>query len=262
MAILNLTPDSFSGDGQITRHGCDPKQNLETCRKFVRDGADIIDVGGESTRPGAKAITEAEEIRRTIPTVSLLAKRLTIPVSIDTYKENVARHALDAGASIVNNIAGVKATSYFLKMVRNYDAAIVLMHIRGTPQTMQKNIYYKNLISDILRRLQKSIEKCLEIGIKSDKIIIDPGIGFGKTVEHNMRIIKELEKFRTLKKPILIGVSRKSFIGKILNRDVAERLPGTIAATCASVMHGAHMIRAHDIKETKDALTLTDLLLK
>ena len=229
---------------------------------MIGDGADILDVGGESSRPGAQTVSEREEIKRVIPTITLLTKRIKIPVSVDTYKENVAKHALDAGVSIINNIQGVSMSHNFLKMIKNYKAAIVLMHMRGTPKNMQKGISYKNLIREIINELKNSIEKCLEFGIKSDKIIIDPGIGFGKTALHNIEIIKRLNEFCVLKQPILMGTSRKSFIGKILNREPLERLPGTIATVCASIFNGAHIIRAHDIKEMKDVLTLTDLFFK
>ena len=263
MGILNITPDSFSGDGILSypHHKYNPEKCVLLAQKLVSDGADIIDIGGESTRPGSRRITAKEEIKRVIPNLRILAKKIKIPISIDTYKETVAQCALDNGASIINNIMGVKITSKFLKIIKKYNAAIVLMHIRGTPQTMQKNVRYQNLIGDIIEELQKAIEKCLEIGIKSDKIIIDPGIGFGKTVEDNLKIIRRLEDFRILNRPILIGTSRKSFIGKILNRDITKRVMGTAATVCASILNGAHIVRVHDVKEIKDVVKMTDALL-
>lgn len=262
MGVMNLTPDSFSGDGLLKSGKFDPRKSLAVATELIQGGADIIDIGGESTRPGALTVDEKEEIQRVIPTVDLLTQKIQIPISVDTYKENVAKHALDAGASIINNIMGIKATTKFLKMVRNYNAAIVLMHIRGTPRTMQRKIHYTNLMGEIISHLRKSIEKCLEIGIKSDKIIIDPGVGFGKTVEHNLEILARLGDFRILNQPILIGPSRKSFIGKILGKEPSQRLSGTIAAVCAGILNGAHIIRVHDIREVKDAVTLIDAIQK
>jgi len=260
MGIINVTPDSFSRDGclkksQGTRHA------LLLARKHIKDGADIIDIGGESTRPGAHYIPVDEEIKRVIPVIEALAKKTDIPISVDTYKQPVSKAALDAGATIINNIMGTKPKTSLLKMVKNYNAAIVLMHIQGIPKTMQKSIRYKNLIGEIIGSLQKSIEKCLEIGIKSDKIILDPGIGFGKTVEHNLEILNRLGDFKILEKPLLIGTSRKSFIGKILNREVGNRLIGTAATVCTSIVNGAHIIRVHDVKSIKETVTMTDAII-
>lgn len=260
MGIVNCTPDSFSNDGCSLRSENPLNQSIHLAKKMIKDGADFIDVGGESTRPGSKRISQAEEIKRTIPTVKKLCRTVKVPVSIDTYKPNVAKHALDNGATIVNNIMGTRSNLSLLKMIRNYDAGIVLMHIKGTPRTMQKRINYNSLIDDMIIGLRKSIENCLEIGIKSDKIIIDPGIGFGKTVEHNLDIINHLEKFQVLKRPLLIGTSRKSFIGKTLNKEVDQRLFGSIASVCASVQNGAHIVRVHDVKQTKDAVTMIDAI--
>jgi len=257
MGIVNVTPDSFSQDG------CLGKTNrvLLLARKHIREGAGIIDVGGESTRPGSRRISAKEEINRVIPTVTALAKKIKVPISIDTYKPLVAKAALDAGASIINNIMGTKPEAGLLKMVKNYDAAIVLMHIRGTPQTMQKAVHYHNLTAEIIHSLRKSIEKCLEIGIKSDRIILDPGIGFGKTVEHNLEILNRLDDFKILKRPLLIGTSRKSFIGKVLDRDVSHRLLGTAATVCASILKGAHIVRVHDVKAMKETVGMTDAIM-
>jgi dihydropteroate synthase len=255
MGVLNCTPDSFSGDGQVQT-----SQALRYAKKLIKDGADILDIGGESTRPGARPISISEEKKRTLPIIRVLAKTNTIPISIDTYKTEVAKSALDEGATIVNNIMGVKADRTFLKMVKNYEAAIVLMHMRGTPQTMQKYIHYKDLVKEIVGSLRKAIENCLDIGIKLDKIIIDPGIGFAKTVEQNLEIIRHLYCFYALKRPILLGPSRKSFIGKILNRPVKERLTGTLAAVSACVLNGAHIVRVHDVKEVKETITILDTL--
>lgn len=261
MGILNVTPDSFSRDGCLEKS---PKKSLarayRRALRMIREGADILDVGGESTRPGASRIPAGEEIRRVIPVISKLAKKTKIPISVDTCKAEVARRALDAGAVIVNDIRGVRPNKALLRMVKNYNAAVVLMHIRGTPRTMQKRIFYKDLIPEILEALRKSLEICLEIGIKSDRIMIDPGIGFGKTVEHNCEILNRLDEFRCLNQPILVGTSRKSFIGKILDKDVEHRLYGTLASVCIGISHGAHAVRVHDAGEARDAARVVDAI--
>jgi len=261
MGILNMTPDSFSGDGLFTQKNYSLEKIVEKAQAMIRDGADIIDVGGESTRPGSRPISDREEIRRIIPLIKKLAKNTKKPISVDTYKENVAKAALDAGGNIINNIMGTKPSKNLLKMIKSYGAAVVLMHIRGKPQTMQKNIIYKDLIAEIILELEKSIEKCLEIGIKSDKIIVDPGIGFGKTAEHNLIILQRLADFSALNFPLLVGTSRKSFIGKVLNREVSQRLLGTAATVAFSIYRGAHIIRVHDVKEMKDVTKMCDALL-
>jgi len=261
MAILNLTPDSFSHDGLLRKKLYDAGYNVACAQKMIKEGGDIIDVGGESTRPGAQKVSIKEEIKRTVPTIRILAKKTKVSISIDTYKPEVAEQALDAGACIVNNIMGTRLTNSMLRVLKKYDAAIILMHIRGIPQTMQNHIRYKNVVKEIIDSLRKSIEKCLESGIKSDKIIIDPGIGFGKTVENNLEIIQHLADLKVLKRPILVGASRKSFIGRILHKDVSERILGTIVSVCAAVFNGAHIVRAHDVKEIKEAITMADAFL-
>jgi len=261
MGIINITPDSFSHDGCYKSNKNFSSKAVILAKGKIREGADIIDVGGESTRPGAKKIPVKEEIERVIPTIRILAKSNKVPLSVDTYKSSVAQHALDAGAAMINNIKGIRAEKSLLKMVRNYKASIVLMHLRGTPRTMQRKISYSKLIDEIILSLRKSIENCLEIGIKSDKIIIDPGIGFGKTPEDNLEIINRLKKFSVLNKPLLLGTSRKSFIGKILDKEVHSRLIGTVATVCASILNGANIIRVHDVKEVKEAVTVTDAIL-
>jgi dihydropteroate synthase len=261
MGIVNTTPDSFSRDGCLSERRKGTEAAVQLARKHIREGADLIDIGGESTRPGAARVSIKEEMARVLPAITLLAKKTKVPISIDTYKPAIAKAALDAGACMVNNIMGINPDVRLLKMVKNYDAAIVLMHIRGTPETMQKNIRYKHLIPEIITSLRKSIEKCLEIGIKSDKIIIDPGIGFGKTVEHNLEILNRLGDFRTLKRPLLVGTSRKSFIGKVLKNQVHQRLMGTAATVCASIVKGAHIVRVHDVKAIKETVLMTDAII-
>ena len=256
MGIVNGSPDSFSGDGKSDTNAC-----LRYARKLIREGADILDIGGESTRPGALSIASQEEIRRVIPVIDALARKIKIPISVDTSKLEVARYALDAGASIVNNIRGAQMPKSFLKMVRDYDAAIIIMHMRGTPATMQSYAKYKNVVREVIEELKISVEKCLAIGIKKDKIIIDPGIGFAKTLDQNLILINHLNRLNILKCPILLGTSRKSFIGQILQKDVGGRLMGTAATVTAGVMQGAHIVRVHDVRAIKETVTITDAIL-
>ena len=261
MGIVNLTPDSFSGDGCLTRSRGGVQKAAALAETMVREGADFIDIGGESTRPGSRRVCASEEIRRVIPTVRAIAQKIRIPLSVDTYKTVVAQHALDAGAVIINNIMGTKKNKSLLKMVRDYDAAIVLMHIRGIPSTMQRDVVYRSLFEEIAESLEKSIENCLEIGIRSDRIIIDPGLGFGKGVEHNLQIINRLKYLSRLNQPILIGASRKSFIGKVLNQDGSGRLWGSLACVCAGILNGAHIFRVHDVCQTKQIAVMTDAII-
>ena len=256
MGIVNGSPDSFSGDGKINTTAC-----LRYARKLIREGADIIDIGGESTRPGALSVPLKEEIRRVIPVIDVLAREIKVPISVDTSKLRVARCALDAGASIVNNIRGTQISTGFLKMVRDYKAAIVIMHMRGTPATMQAHTHYEDVINEVIEEIKISIEKCLEIGIKKDRIIVDPGIGFAKTVDQNLMLIHHLNRLNVTHCPILLGTSRKSFIGQILQNDVGQRLMGTAATVTAGVMRGAHIVRVHDVKAIKETLRMTDAIL-
>ena len=256
MGIVNGSPDSFSGDGKINTTAC-----LRYARKLIREGADIIDIGGESTRPGALSVPLKEEIRRVIPVIDVLAREIKAPISVDTSKLRVARCALDAGASIVNNIRGNQISTGFLKMVRDYKAAIVITHMRGTPATMRAHTHYENVINEVIEEIQISVEKCLEIGIKKDRIIVDPGIGFAKTVDQNLMLINHLNRLNVTHCPILLGTSRKSFIGQILQNDVGQRLMGTAATVTAGVMRGAHIVRVHDVKAIKETLRMTDAIL-
>ncbi len=260
MAVMNMTLDSFSDDGLLKK-----RQSLATlvsqAYAHVKQGANILDIGGESTRPNAKTVRVDVEIERVLPLIKALkAKNFPIPISIDTYKDEVAIEALKAGASIVNTIQGPKITLRLLKAVKEHGAAIVLMHMRGTPQSMSRLTRYQNLTKDILQELAPSIEKCLEIGLKKDRIIIDPGIGFAKTVEQNLEILNDLTVFKKLGLPILVGVSRKSFIGAVLNKDVQGRLFGTAAATTAAIGHGAHIIRVHDTQAMRETADMADAI--
>lgn len=256
MGVINMTPDSFSGDGVLR-----VDRAFRQALRQIREGADILDVGGESSRPGAEPISEKEEASRILPLIKKLTALNQVPISVDTYKANVAKAALDTGANIINLIQGTPPDKRLLKMIKQYDAVIVLMHMRGTPKTMQEKTQYKNLLGEISSALQNAVENCLEIGIKSDKIIVDPGLGFAKTAEQNLQILNRLSEFHRLKKPVLVGPSRKSFIGKVLNTGANKRLPGTIASAVAAAVQGAHIIRVHDIKPVKEALMVADAII-
>ena len=260
MGIVNLTPDSFSGDGllgkwQMANGKWDKEFLIEHAQRLIEDGADIIDVGGESSRPGAKPVSIKEELARTIPVIKLLIKRIKVPISIDTYKPEVARPALDNGAMLVNDITALRDPK-MARLVAGYKAGLVIMHMKGNPRTMQKNPQYVSLLDEIMEFLQKAINRAQEFGIDKEKIIIDPGIGFGKTCEHNLEILKRLSEFKVLGRPILIGPSRKSFIGKILNAGPKERIFGTVSACVLAAKNGARVVRVHDVRAVKQALKI------
>ena len=254
MGILNITPDSFSDGGKY--YNLD--NAVEYALELVKQGADIIDVGGESTRPGAKAISLDDEINRVVPVIKSIRSVSSIPISIDTYKSEVAQIALDSGANIINDISGLKFDSKMIDVVKEHNVPIVIMHIKGTPLNMQINPYYDNIIDEIKSYFEKRINLCLDYGIPKTHIILDPGIGFGKQLNDNFTIIKELNTFIELGYPILIGPSRKSFIGLTLDLPVNDRLEGTAAAITASIMNGAHIVRVHDVLEMKRVQIISD----
>jgi len=257
MGILNVTPDSFSDGGQYF----DKSTAIKRAIQMVEDGADIIDIGGESTRPGSQPLAIEEELRRTLPVIEALTKEINAPISIDTYKSEVAKRALDAGAAMVNDISGLRFDPEMPKVVSAYKVPVVIMHIKGTPKDMQKNPVYEALIPEIMDYLRDSIRSAKESGIAEDMIIIDPGIGFGKTFEHNLEIIHSLYNFTLLEKPVLVGLSRKAFIGKILGDVPAgERLEGTAAAIAISIINGANIIRVHDVKEMIKVAKVADVV--
>lgn len=245
MGVLNVTPDSFSDGGLYLSKN----RAVEHALKMQDEDADIIDIGGESTRPGAERVSAKEEIKRVVPVIEKLVKKIKIPISIDTYKSAVAKAALSAGASIVNDISGLRFDTKMPEVVARYQVPVVIMHIKGTPKNMQKDPAYKALIPEIMDYLRGGIEIAQRAGVAKDKIIIDPGIGFGKTVEHNLEIIKYLNEFTGFEKPILLGPSRKSFIGKTLgDLTVTERFEGTAAAIAIGIFNGANIVRVHDVK--------------
>jgi len=254
MGILNVTPDSFSDGGLFL----DKEKAISYGLGMVAEGVDIIDIGGESTRPGSKPLDPEEELRRVIPVIESLSKEVDVPISIDTYKAVVAQRAIEAGAQIINDISGLHFEPSLAQIAAREDTPLVLMHIRGTPETMQKDIHYRSLFPEIIRYLKDSIRTAESAGLDPGQIIIDPGIGFGKTVEDNLLLLKHLSEFRILGKPILLGTSRKSFIGKILNTGVENRLEGTLATIAIGVLNGAHIIRCHDVPQAKKAIAVAD----
>jgi dihydropteroate synthase len=255
MGILNITPDSFSDGGLFF----DKSAAVKRAFQIEEEGADIIDIGGESTRPGSEPLHLEEELRRTIPVIETIAKELTIPISIDTYKAPVARRALDAGASMVNDISGLRFDPEMPGVVSEFKVPVVIMHIKGSPQNMQKNPVYEALIPEILDYLREGIAIAESAGVARDRIIIDPGIGFGKTFAQNLEIINHLNMFTLLEMPILIGPSRKAFIGRILeDAPAGERVEGTAAALAIAIMNGANILRVHDVKEMRKAAKVAD----
>ncbi|MDP2905343.1 MAG: dihydropteroate synthase [Candidatus Omnitrophota bacterium] len=263
MGILNLTPDSFSGDGLYSSFvvrrpssvDADKTVNsiVDYALQLVDDGADIIDIGGESSRPGAKAVSIREELKRVIPALKRIARSVKAPISIDTYKPAVAEAALSAGAVMVNDITGLRDLK-LARAVAAHKAAVVIMHMRGNPRTMQVNPRYSSVVDEVIDYLSLAIKRALDAGIDREKIVIDPGLGFGKTLRHNLEILKRLDEFKVLGRPIMIGASRKSFIGKILDADVSGRLCGTVSASVAGVSRGAKLVRVHDVSAAHQAL--------
>ena len=256
MGILNVTPDSFSDGGRY--HSVDAA--VEHGLRMADEGADVIDVGGESTRPGALPVPGEEELRRVIPVIEGLAARLTIPISIDTYKSSVARRAIASGARMINDVSALRFDPEMAGVAADCRVPVVLMHMRGQPATMQKDVVYDSLIDEILDFLKERIKEAQRAGIHPRRIMVDPGIGFGKTViDGNLMIIKHLSLFRSLGRPILVGPSRKAFIGQILG-DGASRDEGTAVLGAAAILNGANMLRVHDVKRMKTAATLIDAM--
>lgn len=254
MGILNVTPDSFSDGGKHFS----PDQAVAHASRMVEEGADFVDVGGESTRPGSEPVSIEEELRRVIPVIERLAKELSIPISVDTYKSRVAEAAMNAGATIINDISGMTFDDEMLNVAARYRATVVIMHMQGTPKTMQQNPTYEHVTRDVGLFLEKQVQKARSAGIR--QIMVDPGIGFGKNLQHNLQLIRELGSFRSLGCPILVGPSRKSFIGAILDLPVDQRLEGTAAAVTACILNGAHVVRVHDVKEMKRVARVADAL--
>ncbi|AUB40496.1 folP, dihydropteroate synthase [Nostoc flagelliforme CCNUN1] len=259
MGILNVTPDSFSDGGEFNTTSA----ALIQTQALVAAGADIIDVGGQSTRPGAKQITPAEELDRVLSVLQVLRPEISVPISVDTTRAAVAKASVEAGADIINDISGGTFDSEMLPTVAELGVPIILMHIRGTPQTMQQQTDYQDLLGEIYSFLDQQIGVATAAGIDLNKIIVDPGIGFAKNYEQNLEIFRRLRSLLALNCPILVGASRKSFIGRILNQpDPKARVWGTAAACCAAIFNGADILRVHDVQEMRDVSLVADALLR
>lgn len=249
MGIVNVTPDSFSDGGKYSS----VERAVEHALQLIAEGADILDIGGESTRPGAAPVGLDEELRRVIPVIEALSKVTTVPISIDTYKPEVMRASIQAGADIVNDICALREDGA-LEIVTNSNAGVCLMHMQGKPQTMQINPQYTDVVTEVKQFLADRVEACLAHGIARERIMLDPGFGFGKTTAHNVALIQHLGSFVELGFPLLVGLSRKSVLGRIAGGDEQQRLHAGLAASVISVMKGAKIVRVHDVKATVDAL--------
>lgn len=258
MGIANLSPDSFYDGGNYNK----PDKALFHIEEMVQNGADIIDIGGESTRPFSEKVNAETELERILPILEKVLRNFDIPISIDTYKSSVAKAALQAGAHIINDISGLNFDEKMAPIIAQYGVPVIIMHMQGTPQDMQKHPTYTDVIEEISDYLQKSIYKAENAGINSDNIIIDPGIGFGKTVQHNLDIIKRISEFKCFGKPILLGTSNKSFIGKILETENSDRLAGTIATNGYGILNGVNILRVHEVKENKQMSVILDSMRK
>jgi dihydropteroate synthase len=257
MGVVNVTPDSFSDGGEFL----DANEAVAHALKLVEQGAELLDLGGESTRPGATPVSEAEELRRVIPVIEQLAGRTKVPLSIDTMKPAVARAALEAGASIVNDVAANREDDAMGRVVAETGAGYIAMHMQGKPQTMQANPVYADVVravEDFFRERMRRLNAC---GVMADQVVFDVGIGFGKTLEHNLQLLAALRSFTKLERPLLLGVSRKSFIGQLVPAAAEERLPGSLACACLAVEAGVQIIRTHDVAETVQAVRITEAIL-
>ena len=256
MGVINVTPDSFS-DGGVN---FDIEDALATAVRMRDAGADIIDVGGESTRPGAREVGVEEELSRTIPLIGALSREVELPVSIDTCKAEVARRALDAGAVIINDVSGLRFDRDMIPLAASRGAPVIIMHMQGTPRDMQDDPRYQDVVRDICRFIRERAERAVEGGISPENIMVDPGIGFGKTLEHNLEIMRRLEEFKSPGYPLVVGTSRKSFIGEVLDRPVEERLLGTASTVAFAVARGADVVRVHDVPEMVEVVRMADAM--
>jgi dihydropteroate synthase len=253
LGIVNVTPDSFSDGGRFFDTDAAVAHGLH----LIEQGADQLDIGGESTRPGSQPIAQEEELSRVIPVVRRLAALTRAPLSVDTSKAEVARQALEAGAHIINDITALQGDPHMSEVVRRYRAGIILMHMQGTPATMQIEPHYDDVVAEVAGFLEARLQACLDLGIAASQVVLDPGIGFGKTTEHNLRLLARLEELQRLGRPVCLGVSRKGFLGKVLGRPLEQRLAGSLAAACFALIRGtAQLLRVHDVAETRDLVTL------
>ncbi|MFA7254634.1 MAG: dihydropteroate synthase [Candidatus Omnitrophota bacterium] len=255
MGILNITPDSFFDGGRYL----DPDAASTQALRLVGEGADMLDLGAESTRPGAVPVTEREELERLLPVLKRVRKEVSVPISIDTVSPKVAKECLDAGADIINDVSGLKRSGHDMaKVVKKFDAGLVLMHSRGTPETMQALASYGDVVTDVMTELRESVKLAVDAGIEREQLVVDPGLGFAKTTEQNLEIMKNLGVFHKLELPVMLGPSQKSFIGKVTGREVNEREFGTAACIAAAVMNGIQIVRVHDVKAMRDVVRVTE----
>ncbi|MCP4668470.1 MAG: dihydropteroate synthase [Deltaproteobacteria bacterium] len=257
MGIVNVTPDSFSDGGQYF----DQDRAIEHGLQMAREGADMIDVGGESTRPYAQKISMSQEMDRVIPVIEALGKELTIPISIDTYKGEVARKALEAGASLINDISALRFDPLMASVAAHAKVPLVLMHMKGSPHNMQNNPVYEDLVTEIMDFLKEAVKRAVKAGIREELLIVDPGIGFGKSFDDNLKIIHELGRLESLGRPVLLGSSNKAFIGHVLAKEPHERDTGTMATLAAGVMKGAHIVRVHNVGKAFETVKMIDAIM-
>jgi dihydropteroate synthase len=253
LGIVNVTPDSFSDGGSFAS----PQAAIEHGLTLVQEGADLLDVGGESSRPGATPVSLEQELSRVVPVVRGLVAQTNVPLSVDTTKAEVARQALEAGALVINDITALRGDAEMASVVHQYKAGVILMHMQGTPANMQVNPAYQNVVQEVADFLQERLQAAANVGIGGEQVVLDPGIGFGKTAEHNFRLIAHLDEVQRLGRPVCLGVSRKGFLGKLLGRPVGDRLAVSVAAACYAVArHTAQIFRVHDVAATRDAIAL------
>ena len=250
MGVVNVTPDSFSDGGRFLAAADALAQGLA----LVREGAAIVDIGGESTRPGSEPVAADEELRRVLPVVEALADRVGVPISVDTTKAEVARRALGAGAALINDVSALRADPEMVEVVAELGAPVCLMHMLGAPKTMQQDPHYDDVVDDVLQFLEERMAFALARGVAEDQLLLDPGIGFGKTVEHNLTLLRHLDRFVALGRPVVLGTSRKRFLGAILGSEPGDRVIGTVATTVIGLLAGAHVFRVHDVKPNFEAL--------
>jgi dihydropteroate synthase len=256
MGILNVTPDSFSDGNRYFQKDIAVSHGIA----MARDGADIIDVGGESTRPYSRRVSAEEEMDRVLPVIEALRKEVDVPISIDTYKSDVAGAALEAGASMINDVSALRFDPEMGEVAAKASVPVVLMHMKGTPESMQDGPAYRDLLSEIVDFLHSAKERAVSAGIRQELLIVDPGIGFGKTFDDNLTIIRELSRLQTLRSPILLGTSNKAFIGRILDKEADERDVGTMATVAAAVLNGAHILRVHEVRKAVETVKVIDAI--
>ena len=258
MGVVNVTPDSFSDGGRFLA----AEDALTQAVALVREGAAIVDIGGESTRPGSEPLPAAEELERVLPVIEALADRVGVPVSVDTTKAEVARRALAAGASLINDVSALRSDAGMIEVVAEAGCPVCLMHMKGQPKTMQDDPHYDNVVDEVLRFLEERMAFALANGLREDQLMVDPGIGFGKTVEHNLALLHDLRRFTVFGRPVVLGASRKRFLGAILGAEPGARAIGTVTTTVVGLLAGAHVFRVHDVKPNFEALRVGQAVLE